>query len=41
MFSLVLWCHIRHINPIKINPETILQKVKEIVNTLNYERIYN
>ena len=29
-----LWCHIRHINPVKIHPERITQKDKELVNNL-------
>ena len=28
------WCHIRHINPVKIHPERITQKRKELVNIL-------
>ena len=34
-----LWCHIRHINQVKIHPERITQKDKELVNDLNYEVI--
>ena len=34
-----LWCHIGHINPVKIHPERIKQKDKELVNDLNYEGI--
>ena len=34
-----LSCHIRHINPVKIYPERITQKDKELVNDLNYEGI--
>ena len=33
------WCHIRHINPVKIHPERITQKDKEFVNDLNYDKI--
>ena len=29
-------CHIRHINPVKIHPERITEKDKELVNTLDY-----
>ena len=29
-------CHIRHINPVKIHPERIAEKDKELVNTLDY-----
>ena len=34
-----LWCHIRHINTIKIHPERITQIDKKLVNDLNYDRI--
>ena len=34
-----LWCHIRHINPVKIHSERITQKDKELVNNLNYDGI--
>ena len=30
------WCHIRHIKPIKIHPERITWKGKELTNVLNY-----
>ena len=30
-----LWCHIRHIDPVKIHPERITQKNKRLVNDLN------
>ena len=30
-----LWCHIRHIDPVKIHPEKITQKNKRLVNDLN------
>ena len=33
------WCHVRHINPVKIHPERITQKDKEFVNDLNYDKI--
>ena len=33
-----MW-HIRHFNPVKIHPERIKRKVKELVNDLNYEGI--
>ena len=32
-----LWCHVRHINPLKIHPERITQKDKELVNDLDYD----
>ena len=34
-----LWCHIRHINSVKIHPERITRKDKELVNDLSYEGI--
>ena len=34
-----LWCHVRHINPIKIHPERISQKDKELVNDFDYDGI--
>ena len=34
-----LWCHFRHINPVKIHPERITQKDIGLVNNLNYEEI--
>ena len=33
------WCHVRHINPIKIHPEKITQKDKELANDLDYDEI--
>ena len=32
-----LWCHIRHLNPVKIYRERITQKDKELVSNLNYD----
>ena len=34
-----IWCHVRHINPVKVHPERITRKDKELVNDLNYEEI--
>ena len=34
-----LWCHIRHINPVKIHPERITREDKKLVNNLNYDGI--
>ena len=34
-----LWCHVRHINPVKINPGRIAQKDKEFINDLDYDGI--
>ena len=33
------WCHIRHLNPLNINPERIAKENKIIVNNLDYENI--
>ena len=30
-----LWCHVRHINPVKIHPERITREDKKLVNNLN------
>ena len=32
-----LWCHVRHINPVKIHPERFRQTDKELVNDLDYD----
>ena len=34
-----LWCHIRHLNPLKIHPERIAKADKNVVNNLDYEGI--
>ena len=34
-----LWSHVSHINPVKIHPERITQKDKELANDLNYDGI--
>ena len=33
------WCHVRHINPVKIHPERITREDKKHVNSLNYDGI--
>ena len=30
-----LWCHVRHINPVKIHPGRITQNDKKLANNLN------
>ena len=35
-----LWCHVRHINPVKIHPERITQEDKKLVNNLNYDGVW-
>ena len=34
-----LWCHVRHINLVKIHPERITLEDKKFVNSLNYDGI--
>ena len=34
-----LWCHIRHLNLLKIHPEIITKEDKNMVNDLDYESI--
>ena len=34
-----LWCHVRHINPLREHPERILKIEKEIAFNLNYDEI--
>ena len=34
-----LWCHVRHINPLKEHPERITKIDREIACNLNYDRI--
>ena len=34
-----LWCHIRHLNPLKIHPERITKADKNMINDLDYEGI--
>ena len=34
-----MWCHVRHINPVKIHPERITREDKKVANDLNYDRI--
>ena len=34
-----LWCHVRHINPVKVHPERITQKDKKLVENLDYDGI--
>ena len=32
-----LWCHVRHINPVKTHPERITRKDEKLVNNLSYD----
>ena len=34
-----LWCHVRHINPVKEHPERILKNDKNIACNLNYDEV--
>ena len=34
-----LWCHIRHLNPLKIRPKRIAKADKKMINDLNFESI--
>ena len=34
-----LWCHIRHLNPLKIHPERIIKADENMINDLDYEGI--
>ena len=34
-----LWCHVRHINPVKIHPEKFTKEDKNCVSDLNYDGI--
>ena len=36
-YKCFLWCHIRHLNPLKIHPERITKGGKKVVNDLDYE----
>ena len=33
-----LWCHVRHIKPVKIHPERITKEDKNLADKLNYDR---
>ena len=34
-----LWCHVRHVNPLKEHPERITKIDREIACNLNYDEI--
>ena len=34
-----LWCHVRHINSVKINPERITREDKKLANDLDYDQV--
>ena len=35
----MLWCHVRHINLVKIHPQRITQNDKKFANDLNYYKV--
>ena len=37
--NVFFWCHIRHLNPLKIHPERIAKADKNMVNDLDYKGI--
>ena len=37
--NVFLWCHIRHINLVKIHPERVTLEDKKLVNDLFYDEI--
>ena len=34
-----LWCHVRHINPVKMHPGRITQNDKKLANDLDYDKV--
>ena len=34
-----LWCHVRHLNAVKIHPERITKEDKKLANDPNYDKI--
>ena len=34
-----LWCHVRHVNPVKIHPERTTREDKELANNLDYDGV--
>ena len=34
-----LWCHVRHINPVKTHPERITQEDIKLVNNIIYDGV--
>ena len=37
--KLFLWCHVRHINPVKVDSERITWEDKKLANDLDYNRV--
>ena len=38
-YKCFLWCHIRHLNPLKIHPKRITKADRKMVNNLDYQGI--
>ena len=36
---MLLWCHIRHLNPLKTHPEKITKAGRNMINDVDYEGI--
>ena len=36
---MLLWCHVRHITPVKIHPARITQNGKKLANDLDYDGV--
>ena len=34
-----LWCHVRHVSPVKIHPERITREDKKLADDLDYDRV--
>ena len=34
-----LWCHFRHLNPVRMHPERITRKDKILANNFNYDGV--
>ena len=39
MTTNIIWCHIRHLHPLKTRPERIRKVDKKVINGLHYEGI--
>ena len=39
MIKCFLWCHVRHINPVKEHPGRIKKTDRDFANNLNYDGI--
>ena len=34
-----MWCHVRHINPVKVHPKRITREDKKLAEDLDYDEI--